>query len=119
MRVLARLELLVGQLDLGTGLEMVDLASVLNLEDEVTDARLQIEPAVDGRMAVVDNTSQVVDLVLLEQLDVVLNSAVAALESQPGELNRLEGPYYRMIVLNVCLLVDLWHLYMCIDISSL
>jgi hypothetical protein len=87
MGVLARLELLVGQLDLGTGLEMVGLTSVLNLEDEIANARLQVEPAVDGGMAVVDNTSQVVDLVLLEQLDVVFNGAVAPLESQPGELN--------------------------------
>lgn len=93
MGVLARLEFLVGQLDLGAGLEMVGLTSMLNLEDEIADARLQVEPAVDGGMAVVDNTSQVVDLVLFEQLSIVLNGAVTALESQPGELNRLKGPY--------------------------
>lgn len=40
-----------------------------------------------------DNAGQVVGLELLQQLDVVLDGGVAALNAQPSELNSLEGPY--------------------------
>lgn len=104
VRVLARLELLVGKLDVGTGLEVVDLTAVLDLENKIADARLEVEPTVDGSGLVLLDTGQMVRLVLLQELLVSLGGVgVAGLGGQPREGNRLKGPALVQVLLVLAL----------------
>lgn len=92
MRVLSRLELLVGEVYMGAGLEMLDLTTMLELEDKIANARLHVEPAVGRRGRVLHHTGKMGGLVLLQQLDISLDGSVIPLGLEPGEVDLLEGP---------------------------
>jgi hypothetical protein len=59
VRVLASLESLVGQLNEGTSLQVINTTTVFNLEDKIANARLQVEPAIDRSTSVFNNAGQV------------------------------------------------------------
>jgi len=93
MRMLSRLQLLVGKVHMSTGLEMLDLTTMLELEDKVINARLQVEPAVGRGGRVLNHAGKVSGLVLLQQLDISLDGSVVPFGDKPGEVDSLERPY--------------------------